>query len=39
MRSRKDEDMVNTFRIVYDEITAKWHKLALHAPHNECSRA
>ena len=39
MKSRKDEDMVQTFQTVYDELEAKCHRPALHVLDNECSRA
>ena len=39
MKSRKDEDMVRTFQMVYDELEAKGHRPALHVLDNECSRA
>ena len=39
MKSRKDEDMVATFNIIYDELKARGHKPALHVLDNECSKA
>ena len=39
MKSRKDEDMVTTFKEVYDELKTKGHQPKLHALGNECSKA
>ncbi len=39
MRSRRDEDIVPTFKDIYSDIKAKRHKPALHVLDNECSKA
>ena len=39
MKSRKDEDMVATFKNIYDELKAKGHEPSLHVLDNECSKA
>ena len=39
MKSRKDEDMVATFKGIYGELNAKGHRPALHVLDNECSKA
>ena len=39
MKSRKDEDMVTTFKEVYDELKTKEHQPKLHVLDNECSKA
>ena len=39
MKSRKDEDMVATFKDIYDELKAKGHEPSLHVLDNECSKA
>ena len=39
IKSRKDEDMVEAFKSVYDELKTYRHKPALHILDNECSRA
>ena len=39
MKRRKDEDMVTTFKEVYDELKTKGHQPKLHVLDNECSKA
>ena len=39
MKSRKDGAMVTIFMEVYDELSAKGHKLVLHMPNNKYSKA
>ena len=39
IKSRKDEDMVETFRSIYNELKTLGHKPSLHVLDNECSRA
>ena len=39
MKSRKDEDMITTFKEVYDKLKTKEHQPNLHVLDNECSKA
>ena len=39
MQSRKDIDMVATFKEIYNKLNAKGHHPALHVLGNECSKA
>ena len=39
MKSRKDADIVSTFKEVYEELKTKGHQSKLHVLDNECSKA
>ena len=39
MKSRKDADMVSTFKEVYKKLKTKGHQPKLHVLDNECSKA
>lgn len=38
IKSRKDDDMVEAFRLIYNELKSLGHKPPLHVLDNECSR-